>query len=65
MVKKEVYKAIALLIGTVIGAGVFGIPYVIQKAGFLNGLIDIVLLGGGFVCLCLFLFSFGIIYQFL
>ena len=54
MVKKEMYKAIALMVGTVIGAGVFGIPYVIQKAGFLNGIIDIILLGGAILLLNLY-----------
>jgi tyrosine-specific transport protein len=43
--KKGLYKAIATLSGTIIGAGVLGIPYVIAKAGFLTGLLDIVLLG--------------------
>ncbi len=41
MPKKEVYEAIATLIGTVIGAGVLGIPYVVASAGFLTGLIVI------------------------
>ncbi|MAG52889.1 MAG: hypothetical protein CMH62_02905 [Nanoarchaeota archaeon] len=45
MVKNEVYKAIAVLVGTIIGAGVLGIPYVVAQAGFLTGLLDIVLLG--------------------
>lgn len=43
--KKEVYQAIAVLIGVVIGAGVLGIPYVVAKAGFLTGLLVIILLG--------------------
>lgn len=42
---KEVYKAIATLTGTIIGAGVLGIPYVVAQAGFLTGLLVIVLLG--------------------
>ena len=45
MVKKEVLEAIALLTGTIVGAGVLGIPFVIAKSGFLTGLLDIVLLG--------------------
>ena len=45
MFTKEGYKATATLVGTIIGAGVLGIPYVISKAGFLTGLIDIILLG--------------------
>lgn len=43
--KKEVYQAIAVLVGTIIGAGVLGIPYVISKAGFLTGLVAVILLG--------------------
>lgn len=39
------FESIALLIGTIIGAGVFGIPYVISQAGFLAGLINLVIIG--------------------
>jgi tyrosine-specific transport protein len=45
VMKKEVYKAIAVLVGTIIGAGVLGIPFAISRAGFLTGLAAIVLLG--------------------
>jgi len=38
-------RAAALLTGTVIGAGVLGIPYAIAQAGFLTGLLTIVALG--------------------
>ena len=38
-------RATALLTGTVIGAGVLGIPYAIAKAGFLTGLLMIVIIG--------------------
>jgi len=37
--------ATATLIGFIIGAGILGIPYVITKAGFLTGLLDIILIG--------------------
>ncbi|MBU2634046.1 MAG: hypothetical protein KJ674_02270 [Nanoarchaeota archaeon] len=43
--KREVYEAIATLIGTIIGAGILGIPYVISKSGFLIGLVHIVIIG--------------------
>ncbi len=44
--KEEVEaEAIAVLIGTIIGAGVLGIPYVIAQSGFLLGSIMIVFLG--------------------
>jgi len=45
MFKKEVFAAIATLIGCIIGAGVLGIPYVIAKAGLLSGLLNIVGIG--------------------
>ncbi len=37
--------AIATLIGMIIGAGVFGIPYVVNKAGIFNGIILIIIIG--------------------
>ncbi len=40
------FKAIAILVGTTIGAGIFGVPYVISKIGFLPGLFYILILGG-------------------
>ena len=43
------------LIGTIIGAGILGIPYVIAKTGFVYGLLLIILLGGAYVFLNLFL----------
>ncbi|MDD5181651.1 MAG: aromatic amino acid transport family protein [Candidatus Nanoarchaeia archaeon] len=48
MVKKSnlnFFIATALIIGTIFGAGVFGIPYAVSKAGFPLGLILIVVLG--------------------
>jgi len=45
VMKKEGYESIGVLVGTIIGAGVLGIPYVISKAGFLTGLTTIILLG--------------------
>lgn len=53
--KKEGYKAIATLIGCIIGAGVLGIPYVVSKAGFLTGLLDIFLLGAAVLLINLFI----------
>ena len=42
--KKEVFEATSLLIGTVVGAGVLGMPYVISKSGALIGLILILVI---------------------
>lgn len=46
--------AITTLIGTIIGAGILGIPYVVAKAGFLYGFLLIVLIGVAFVFVNLF-----------
>jgi tyrosine-specific transport protein len=48
------FEAIATLVGTIIGAGILGIPYVISKAGFWTGILDILILG--FVVLLLYLY---------
>ncbi len=52
---KSFFEAIAVLVGTTIGAGVLGIPYVIAKAGFLTGLITIVFVGLMIIILNLYL----------
>lgn len=43
--RKHFLEAVATLVGMVIGAGILGIPYVIAKAGFLTGLIDLIIIG--------------------
>ncbi len=48
-------KAIATLTGTVIGAGILGIPYVVSKTGFVYGSLVILLIGIVFLFLNLFL----------
>jgi len=52
---KLLLKSSALLTGTVIGAGVLGIPYVVAKAGFLTGLITIIVMGIATLLLNLFM----------
>ena len=52
---KKTLEATALLVGTIIGAGIFGIPYVIAKAGFLTGLVTIGMLGAVLIVLYLYL----------
>jgi len=39
------FEALTMLIGTVIGAGILGIPYVVANAGFVTGLINIIGIG--------------------
>ena len=45
MRKKRLFEAVATLVGCVIGAGILGIPYVVAKAGFLTGVLNIVVIG--------------------
>ena len=40
----KTFIAISTLIGTIIGAGILGIPYVVMKSGFFLGLISILLI---------------------
>ena len=51
---KNFYSAIATLIGTIVGVGIFGIPYVVAKSGFLPGLLFLFVLGGAVLLLHLF-----------
>ncbi len=39
------FSAVALIVGTIIGAGVFGIPYAIAQSGFSIGLAHLIFLG--------------------
>ncbi len=39
------FESIAVLIGTIIGAGVLAIPYAMKKAGFITGVINLLILG--------------------
>lgn len=52
--KNRFFISIATLMGIIIGAGILGIPYVIAKAGYLYGLIIIILIGLAYVFLDLF-----------
>src|SRR3989344_1251345 len=52
--RNKLLIAITTLIGTIVGAGILGIPYVIAKAGFLYGLLLIALMGAAFIFLNLF-----------
>ncbi len=44
MEKEGFYEAVTTLVGTIIGAGVLAIPYAIAKAGFLTGLLNLIVL---------------------
>ena len=43
---REFFYATAVLIGTIVGAGIFAIPYVVAQSGFLIGVIFLLLLTG-------------------
>lgn len=44
--KNKKWKAVATLVGTTIGAGMFGLPYVVVKVGFPLGFLYLLFLGG-------------------
>jgi amino acid permease len=52
--RNRIYIGIATLVGTIVGAGILGIPYVVAKAGLLYGILLIILLGVCFLFLHLF-----------
>ena len=45
MVTKSLSKATAMLVGSIIGAGVLGLPYVFAQAGYLIGLVTLLVVG--------------------
>jgi len=45
MSKLQVLEAVTTMVGCILGAGIFGIPYVVAQAGFLTGLLDIIIIG--------------------
>ncbi|OGZ58344.1 MAG: hypothetical protein A3B96_02025 [Candidatus Spechtbacteria bacterium RIFCSPHIGHO2_02_FULL_43_15b] len=48
---KNFIFAIATLVGTIVGLGMFGIPYTVSKAGFFVGILYLIVLGFVFVIL--------------
>ncbi|HLD97187.1 MAG TPA: aromatic amino acid transport family protein, partial [Candidatus Nanoarchaeia archaeon] len=44
-INTRLFEAIATLIGTTIGAGVLGIPYVVAQSGLAVGLLHIIIIG--------------------
>ncbi len=51
---KNFILAVSVLIGTIIGAGIFGIPYVVARSGVLPGLFYFLILGGAVLLIHLF-----------
>jgi tyrosine-specific transport protein len=54
MKNKNLLEAIAILVGTVVGAGVLGLPYIVAKSGFWTGILVISFMG--IVCTLLYLY---------
>jgi len=52
--RKNFLFALSVLIGTIVGAGVFGIPYVIAKSGIVPGFFYFFILGGAVLLIHLF-----------
>jgi len=50
----KLLKAVSIFVGTVIGAGIFGIPYVINKSGIIPGFFYFLILGGVVLLIHLF-----------
>ena len=59
--RKNSLFALATLIGTIVGAGIFGVPYAISKSGIIPGLFYFFILGG--VVLLIHLFFGEIIFR--
>ncbi len=45
LLSRNYFYAVTTLVGTIVGVGVFGLPYAFAKAGFFVGLVHLVLLG--------------------
>lgn len=52
--RKNFYYALAILIGTTVGGGIFGLPYVIAKAGLITSLFYFLVLGTAVLLVTLF-----------
>jgi len=44
-------KATSIIIGTIVGVGIFGLPYAISRVGFLIGIPLLIILSGAILCL--------------
>lgn len=52
---KNFFLGVSVLIGTMVGAGIFGIPYVIAQSGVIPGFFYLLILGGVMILVHLFL----------
>ena len=51
---KKFFLALSVLIGTIVGAGIFGIPYVVSKSGITPGFFYLIFLAGAALLIHLF-----------
>jgi len=54
------FAAVSVLIGTIIGAGILGIPYVVMRSGFLIGVINMILVAIIMLFIYLYLGEIGL-----
>jgi len=54
MKDKKFFFAISILLGTIVGAGIFGIPHVIARSGIIPGFFYLLILGGAVLLIHLF-----------
>jgi amino acid permease len=52
---KKIFPALMILVGTTIGAGFLGIPYVVSKAGFVVGVVSLIVVAAFILLLQLYL----------
>ncbi len=57
---KPLFTAISALMGTIIGAGILGIPYVIMRSGFLIGILNMVLVAAIMLLIYLYIGEIGL-----
>ena len=55
MKKLNFWEAVSTIVGTIVGAGILGIPYVVAQAGFFTGLLMMLVLGLSLMVVNLFI----------
>ncbi|MFH1425324.1 MAG: aromatic amino acid transport family protein [archaeon] len=56
----KTFTAVSILIGTTIGAGILGLPYVIMRSGFLIGFLNLILIAVIILIITLYLGEIGL-----
>ena len=55
MKNKNLFEAVATLVGFVVGAGILGLPFVFSRAGFWTGVLNVIVIGAAVLVLNLML----------